>query len=326
MNRECLMLVAVFQSGCMETGLKAVDYGAGAPLGEDTGSEGRFSSFEDNDEDTEDSWNNETNDEQPGGESESVDEGDPETGSEEEPPPVDDCDSTSDLVYVIDRSDEALFVFDPESLSFELVGELDCGIFAGSPGSMSVARNGVAYVRYSDNTVYAVDLETMECEETDFEVGSFGAFGMGFATDSSSTWRDTLYIANRHSLASLDTETWSRRLSGGVSSQSELTGNADGELWAILPLEEPAQLARLNKSDAAVEETLYLSGTPDPMDIDAFAFATWGGDFWVFIRTYGMGESSDIYRVSRTGSTTKVANNIGMDVVGAGVSTCAPTE
>ena len=59
--------------------------------------------------------------------------------------------------------------------------------------------------------------------------------------------------------------------------------------------------------------------------IDAFAFATWGGDFWVFIRTHGMGHSTDVYRVTSTGHTTRVAVDTGMDVVGAGVSTCAPT-
>ena len=109
---------------------------------------------------------------------------------------------------MIDRADDALYLFDPETLAFDLLGELDCGLFAGSPASMSVTRDGFAYVRYTDNTVYAVDLDTLECTETAYGGGGFGAFGMGFATDSDTTWRDTLYIANDNQLARMDTATW----------------------------------------------------------------------------------------------------------------------
>ena len=242
-----------------------------------------------------------------------------------EEPPVDDCIGTSDLVYVIDRGDEAIYTFNPATLSFDLVGELDCGIWAGSPGSMAITREGVAYVRYSDNTVYSVDLETMNCEETSYDGDEYGAFGMGFATNSDSTWRDKLYVANHSQLAVIDTETWSRTVFGTLSSQSELTGNAAGELWAILPLETPAQVVRLNKATGSVEDAITITGTPSPSDIDTFAFATWSGDFFIFIRTYGMGQSTDVYRLSADGNTTLVAEGTGMDVVGAGVSTCAPT-
>ena len=50
----------------------------------------------------------------------------------EEPPPEGDCEDSSDLVYVIDRDSDELFLFDPENLSYELLGELDCGLWAGS--------------------------------------------------------------------------------------------------------------------------------------------------------------------------------------------------
>ena len=63
---------------------------------------------------------------------------------------------------------------------------------------------------------------------------------------------------------------------------------------------------------------------PDPYDIDTFAFATWDGEFYLFVRTFGMGSSTDVYRVSPDGQTTRVLENIGINVVGAGVSTCAP--
>ncbi len=173
--------------------------------------------------------------------------------------------------------------------------------------------------------MYAVHLETMACEETSYGT-DFGAFGMGYATDTSLTWRDKLYVANASQLAVANTDTWTLETVGILPSQSELTGNAAGELWAILPLESPAQLVQLDKLDAAVVNRHMLPSLPGATDIDTFAFATWGGDFWIFIRTYRMGSSTDVYRITSTGELSPVAMDTGMDVVGAGVSTCAPTE
>jgi hypothetical protein len=124
----------------------------------------------------------------------------------------------------------------------------------------------------------------------------------------------------------VDTGTWSVTNIGSMPSQSELTGNADGELWAILPLETPAKLVQLHTDDGRVLDTINLSGLPSLMEIDTFAFATWGGDFFVFIRTAGMGHSTDVYQVSPEGSMSRVISDSGLNVVGAGVSTCAPAS
>lgn len=249
----------------------------------------------------------------------------PDETHDDDPPPDDDCDHTSDLVYVIDRADDALYLFDPDDTSFDFVGELDCGMWSGTPGSMAVSRDGHAYVRYSDDNVYAVDLETMGCTPTTYG-GAFGTFGMGFATDEADTWRDALYVANSDQLATMDTGTWAIGMVGAMPSQSELTGNARGELWAFLPLETPAMLAEIDKASGTVVQTHGLAGFPSPYDIDAFAFATWRSEFWLFVRTYGMGQTTDVYRVDAYGNMTLAAPDTGMDIVGAGVSTCAPTE
>lgn len=243
----------------------------------------------------------------------------------DEPPPEDDCTETSDLIYTIDRSDGILYLFDPTQLTFHALGQLSCGGgFSGTPASMSVSRAGLAYVRYGDNTVYEVDLATMSCKETAYRDG-FGSFGMGYATDHADTWRDDLYIANSGELAMLNTTDWSLTSIGRLPSQSELTGNADGELWAFLPLEVPARIAQIDKSDASLLEGLRLPSFPHAFDIDTFAFATWGADFWLFVRTYGMGRTTDVYQVTPDGTLHLVAPDTGMDIVGAGVSTCAPT-
>ena len=245
----------------------------------------------------------------------------------EDPAPEDDCEGTSDLVYVVSRDDKGLYLFDPDSLGFEKLGELECDIYT-SPNSMAVARDGVAYVRYSDDTVYEVELDSLRCTETSYGSGSgggFGSFGMGFATDSKDTWRDKLYIANANSLAVLDTDTWTLSGVGSMPSQSELTGNAEGELWAFLPLESPAELVQISKDSGSVVDKHKLPGFPSPYDIDAFAFATWDGHFYLFVSEYGMGRSTDVYEVSPSGDMEKVSSDVGFDVVGAGVSTCAPS-
>ena len=63
----------------------------------------------------------------------------------DDPPPEDDCEDTSDRVYVISRGDDKLYLFDPMTLQFELLGRLDCTMW-GEPGSMGVARDGYASV------------------------------------------------------------------------------------------------------------------------------------------------------------------------------------
>lgn len=242
---------------------------------------------------------------------------------DEDPPPADDCEGTSDLIYVVSRSDDGLYLFDPDSLSFERLGTLECD-WISSPSSMAVARDGVGYVRYSDNSIYEVDLETMACTSTSYSTGSFGSFGMGFASDDADTWRDQLYLANDQQVASVNTSTWQRKVLTTLPSQSELTGNGKGELWAFLPLESPAQVARIDLGGSGIVERVRLPGFPSPYDIDAFAFANWDGAFYLFVSEYGMGKSTDVYEVQ--GSTmTKVMSNVGFDVVGAGVSTCAPS-
>ena len=244
---------------------------------------------------------------------------------EADPAPAEDCDHTSDLVYVLSRDDSRLYTFDPSTLDFTSLGVLNCGT-SQQPGSMAVDRTGIAWVRYADDSLYEVELATLTCTQSTYSDRrtGFGSFGMGYATDDAETWRDQLYVANANQLATLDPATWTLSTLGRLPSQSELTGNADGELWAMLPLENPAKLVELDKGDASVLATISLPNFPNPSNIDAFAFATWNGAFYLFVREYGMGSSTDVYEVTAIGKMSKVRGDIGFDVIGAGVSTCAP--
>ncbi|MCK6505284.1 hypothetical protein L6R53_18105 [Myxococcota bacterium] len=245
---------------------------------------------------------------------------------EEEPPPEDDCTETDERIYVVERDDKTVYLFDPTTLSFESLGRLSC-LGGASPGSMAVGRDGVAWVRSSSDELFQVSLTDLSCDRTDFRLpAGFDSFGMGFATEYSGTWRDHLYVADADSLGVLDTADLSVDRLGSMASQSELTGNALGELWAFLPLLSPARLVQIDQGSGAELERISLPSFPPASEIDAFAFATWGGDFWLFVRSYGMGNSTDVYRVTAAGTMTLELRDVGFDVVGAGVSTCAPTE
>jgi len=243
----------------------------------------------------------------------------------EDPPPADDCSETSDLIYVLDKDTAQLSLFDPATNGLTTLGTLDCSSW-GTPSSMGVARDGVAYVRYSDQDVFAVDLATLDCTATSYSNSStgFGSFGMGFATESSTTWRDRLFVANSRQLGLLDPTTWSLTTLGSLPSQAELTGTASGELWGVLPLESPLRVVELDQSSGSVLQTISVATTLNIANLDTFAFAAWDGDFYLFARYYGMGNTTEVYRIERDGSITRVVDELGINVVGAGVSTCAP--
>ncbi len=244
----------------------------------------------------------------------------------EDPAPEDDCEDSSDLIYVIERDNDELKLFDPETLAFATLGTLDCDLWS-RPGSMAVNRQGSAFVRYSDDSLYEVNLETLACSPVTYSrPGGFGSFGMGFATETDGTWREELYVADADTLGVLNEADWGIDTVGTLPSQSELSGTAEGERWAFLPLESPAALVSVNPETGRERSRVELSGFPDPSALDAFAFAAWGGDFYLFVRTYGMGNSTNVYKVDSSGSLTLERERVGFDVVGAGVSTCAPTE
>ena len=52
-----------------------------------------------------------------------------------------------------------------------------------------------------------------------------------------------------------------------------------------------------------------------------FAFAFWGGDFYIFV---GPGTRTDVFRYQPSNGTTVLATTVTQVIVGAGVSTCAP--
>ena len=109
--------------------------------------------------------------------------------------------------------------------------------------------------------------------------------------------------------------------SGGLTGAAELTGTGDARLYGFFT-GTPVIVAEIDKSNAAI-----LTQAPQPtVNIGSgWAFAFWGGDFWLFTDPAGFSSQVDRYQPS-SGMTTTVKTNVGTTIVGAGVSTCAPVE
>jgi hypothetical protein len=233
------------------------------------------------------------------------------------PPPDDvECAETTKQIYVL-ATDRALYRFYPDKLQFVRVGQVACPTVAGT-FSMAIDRHGTAWVEYTDGRLFAVDTTNATCKPTPFRAGQVGfeTFGMGYSLNGDSANGETLYVSGV-GLASLDTKTFDLKFLGSLTyGRTELTG-LDKELFAFSV--ESGVIAGLNKGNGATEVTYRTSAVNDRA---AFAFAQWGGDFWVFTGN----DHSIVTQYSPTeDKSTVVVQNTGMLIVGAGSSTCAPT-
>lgn len=234
------------------------------------------------------------------------------------PLPGDDveCAESTKQIYVL-ATDKALYRFYPDKLQFVRVGQVACPTSAGT-FSMAIDRHGTAWVEYTDGRLFAVDTTTAACKTTAFRPGQSGfeTFGMGYSLNGDGTKGETLYVAGV-GLASLDTKTFDLTFLGSLTyGRTELTG-LDKQLFAFSV--ESGVIAGLDKANGATQVTYRTTAVSERA---AFAFAQWGGDFWVFTGD----DHSIVTQYSPTDDkSTVVMQNTGMLIVGAGSSTCAPT-
>jgi hypothetical protein len=235
-----------------------------------------------------------------------------------EPAIVDvECSQETKQIYVV-ATDKVLYRFYPETLAFVRVGTLGCPTTAGT-FSMAIDRRGTAWVEYTDGRLYAVNTQNATCKPTAFVPGQtgFSTFGMGYAKNGDSANGETLYVAGA-GLAALDTKTFQLQFLGSLTfGRTELTGM---DTWLFAFSVGSGVVAKLNKGSGATE-TVYRTSATDAEA--AFAFAQWGGDFWLFTGS----TTSSVTRYSPvTDVSTVVVPDTGMLIVGAGSSTCAPTK
>jgi hypothetical protein len=152
---------------------------------------------------------------------------------------------------------------------------------------------------------------------------------MGYAADTNDAG-ETLYVAQAssgqtsHGLATIDTTTLKASFVGQFTPPiqgAELTGTGDGRLFAFFtnPTGSGSHIVEVDRTTGAIlgDDPLMVGG---PMD--GYAFAFWGGVFWVFTEQQSGPTTVTRFDPSTKSETTVTTMND--TVVGAGVSTCAP--
>jgi hypothetical protein len=250
-------------------------------------------------------------------------------------PNIPQCADENKDVFVI-AEDRTFYSFHPPTLEFKNKGLLDCPTGGATPTSMAVDRDGYAWVRHSDGTVWRVDTRDLTCTPTAYQpqAEAFTKFGMGFATETKGGSTEVLYLSdsNGAGLAKLDTKTLSLSFIGPYTGDlagttSELTGTGDGKLYGFF-VTSPAQVGEISKATGDIIDPKPLPGVYAG---NAWAFSFYGGDFYIYTSYEGGGlprnsGGSDVTKYSPSdGKVEVVKSKIGFKIVGAGVSTCAPT-
>jgi hypothetical protein len=242
-----------------------------------------------------------------------------------------DCpDAAATLVYVITETYD-LYSFFPPTLAFKRIGAISCPRANGAtPFSMAVDRQGIARIVFNDGRLFRVSTATAACQSTPFAPNQHGflTFGMGYAADLDGG--ETLYLAADgiqspvSALGSVDQNYVVHPIgnfAAGVSG-AELTGTGGGQLFSFYTTTmqtNDTYIGEVNKQTANIGSQVRLG-------IDrgnGWAFAFWGGDFWIFTAPGG-GSVVTRYRPS-DGSIAQMTT-LPEVIVGAGVSTCAPQQ
>lgn len=248
-------------------------------------------------------------------------------------------DAGATLVYVITETND-LFSFYPPTLAFTRIGPLSCPAQPGTtPFSMAVDRQGIGRSVFSDGTLYLVDMRTAACKGTTFQPDQLGfqTFCMGYAANGGDAGDagETLYVAECNvmtipppdsmGLATLDTTSLTLSFVGPFSPPirgPELTGTGDGRLFGFYtnPTGSGSHIVQIDRSTGAILQDYALQiGTPN----DGYAFAFWGGVFWVFTFS-GPTLPTIVTRFDPVTLSETMVAGMAEGVVGAGVSTCAP--
>ena len=256
--------------------------------------------------------------------------------------PPGDCPDRAKIVYVV-TTDNKLYSFQPDKLLFKLVGTLKCPAgFGSSPFSMSVDRQANAWVLYWNGAnatgIYKVSTLDASCTATAYKTASpnLEIFGMGFSANGPGQSDETLYViagsvssywSGIDTLASISfpglaaSAVTPLDFAGGA----ELTGNGKGELFGFFAGSSPPSVRQIDKVTGKSNVKNWNLPTSDFGSEGDVAFAQWGGVFYLFYQG-PLDSSTNVWKLdATTGKATVVKANTGMTIVGAGVSSCAPT-
>jgi hypothetical protein len=246
----------------------------------------------------------------------------------------------ANFVYVLSAQND-LYSFAPDKKQFTKIGPLQCQT-AMQPNSMAVDRDAGAYVNYVQNVgvdtagaIYKVSTKDASCSGPvmNMPAGWFRV-GMGYSSNNAGSTAETLYVAGVGNGVGASTGLglvdFGKSTIGPIGSFSpplagqnaELTGTGDGRLYGFFTT-TPVQVAQITKSSGATAAPVPMTGVATPQ---AWAFSFWGGHFYLYTAQVQGGPGSNVtdYDPASGSVNPSYMTAIGFDVVGAGVSTCAP--
>ncbi len=228
------------------------------------------------------------------------------------------------FVYAVTTADE-LLRFDPPTASFTQIGLIYCPSAGVShPFSMAVDRKGTAFVEYDNGMIFAVSTADASCKDTQFvanQMQPFGNFGMGYATIGYGPDEELFIAADSPGELGQIVNfkvTPVATIKPDIS-WAELTGTGDGRLYAFYGASTDSEtyVAELDKTTGAI---LGQDMLPNVHRGTGWAFAWWGGDFWIFTTP----NPQTTWKYDPATKEATVVAHYSSPIVGAGVSTCAP--
>jgi hypothetical protein len=248
-----------------------------------------------------------------------------------------------DGIFLLSESAE-LWKYFPETNKFVMLGQIDCGgLF--QTFSMAVDRLGFAWVQFFGGELRKVDVTNVaNCSDPGYLPGQVGVdnFGMAFVSNSQFDACDQIYGNSYSGLGgytegpnacdflTIDADTLTMSKIGKTNFDgAEVTGTGDGRAF-VFGGANPSKLVEMDKAKGVALKTLPLGGLE--INNGAFAFAFFAGDFYFFTDSNVDQFASEVTHMDFDDSNTDgkqeltvLTDNAPLLVVGAGVSTCAPT-
>ncbi len=256
----------------------------------------------------------------------------------------------SDDIYVLDDAN-VLRRFDPRKLAaaqdpFSLIGALACPAGPSVPGwtgpttpySMAIDRAGTVWVLYTSGEIFKTSTGSISsCINSGYTPRQNGMdlFAMAFVTDTSGGGTEKLYLGGGDvnatpggTLAVVDPTTLVATPVGTLTNQGEfaavLTGTGAATLFGFYPGIATAFVQQVSRVTGAAIGQQYSFAGGFGSGLQAWAFAHWGGSFFVFVTVTGTSTLRVIDPAS--GQITTALASVPYVSVAAGVSTCAPSS
>ncbi len=264
--------------------------------------------------------------------------------------PPDGCaSSAASFMYLLSSEPEGgtpssdLYRLRPSDLELELIAALDCE-GAHSAMALTIDRTGMLWAMTVDDDgyrkIHTIDPVTGACSPTDFDdpiEELVFVNTLAFVADEPGGETESLYLGanlgasfdpniplslERVELTTMDIDlvgTADLAPNGGYQI-ADLSGTGDSRLFGFFA-GNPAVIVEFNNDDGSFIEVNPLDfGVGSP-----WAFAQWAGRLWLFSSAGDPG--SDIRAWDPVSKTVETLHpGIGVAVVGAAVSTCAPFQ